>query len=139
MGGTQVTWVDGMQFVAESAGHSIVIDGAPGFGGDTGMPAMHLLLLGTAGCSAMDVVHILKNRMRKDVTDLRVEVNAEQADEHPKVYTRIELKYLVKGQGLKDKDVRRAIEMSNTKFCSAAIMLGKTAQIVWDYEIEAEG
>ena len=139
MSDTQVTWVDGMQFVAESAGHSIVIDGAPGFGRDTGMPPMHLLLLGAAGCSAMDVVHILKNRMRKDVTDLRVEVNAEQADEHPKVYTRIELKYLVKGQGLKDKDVRRAIEMSNTKFCSAAIMLGKTAQVVWDYEIEAEG
>ena len=139
MSDTQVTWVDGMQFVAESAGHSIVIDGAPGFGRDTGMPPMHLLLLGAAGCSAMDVVHILKNRMRKDVTDLRVEVNAEQADEHPKVYTRIELKYLVKGQGLKDKDVRRAIEMSNTKFCSAAIMLGKTAQVVWDYQIEAEG
>jgi len=128
-----------MQFVAESAGHSIVVDGAPGFGRDTGMPPMHLLLLGAAGCSAMDVVHILKSRMRKDVTDLRVEVNAEQADEHPKVYTRIELKYLVKGQGLKDKDVRRAIEMSNTKFCSAAIMLGKTAQVVWDYEIEAVG
>jgi putative redox protein len=139
MSDTQVTWVDGMQFVAESAGHSIVIDGAPGFGRDTGMPPMHLLLLGAAGCSAMDVVHILKNRMRKDVTDLRVEVNAEQADEHPKVYTRIELKYLVKGQGLKDKDVRRAIEMSNTKFCSAAIMLGKTAQVVWDFEIESEG
>jgi putative redox protein len=139
MSDTQVTWVDGMQFVAESAGHSIVVDGAPGFGRDTGMPPMHLLLLGAAGCSAMDVVHILKNRMRKDVTDLRVKVNAEQADEHPKVYTRIELKYLVKGQGLKDKDVRRAIEMSNTKFCSAAIMLGKTAQVVWDYEIEAEG
>jgi putative redox protein len=137
MSDTQVTWVDGMQFVAESAGHSIVIDGAPGFGRDTGMPPMHLLLLGAAGCSAMDVVHILKSRMGKDVTDLRVEVNAEQADEHPKVYTRIELKYLVKGQGLKDKDVRRAIEMSNTKFCSAAIMLGKTAQVVWDYEIEA--
>lgn len=139
MSDTQVTWVDGMQFVAESAGHSIVVDGAPGFGRDTGMPPMHLLLLGAAGCSAMDVVHILKSRMRKDVTDLRVEVNAEQADEHPKVYTRIELKYLVKGQGLKDKDVRRAIEMSNTKFCSAAIMLGKTAQVVWDYEIEAVG
>lgn len=135
MGDTQVTWVDGVQFVAESAGHSIVIDGAPGFGRDTGMPPMRLLLLGAAGCSAMDVIHILKNRMRKTVTGLRVEVNADQAEDHPKVYTRIELKYLVKGQGLKEKDVRRAIELSNTKFCSAAIMLGKTAEIVTSYEI----
>jgi putative redox protein len=138
MNDTQVTWVDGMQFVAESAGHAIVIDGAPGFGRDTGMPPMHLLLLGAAGCSAMDVVHILKNRMRKELTDLRVEVQSEQAKEHPKVYTRIELKYLVKGHGLKEKDVRRAIELSNTKFCSAVIMLGKTAEIITSFEIEAE-
>ena len=127
-----------MQFVAESAGHSIVVDGAPGFGRDTGMPPMRLLLLGAAGCSAMDVVHILKNRMRKPVTGLRIEVQSEQAEEHPKVYTRIEFKYLLKGRGLKDKDIRRAIELSNTKFCSAAIMLAKTAEIVTSYEIEEE-
>jgi len=138
MSGTQVTWVDGMQFVAESAGHSIVVDGAPGFGSDTGMPPMHLLLLGAAGCSAMDVVHILKNRMRRRVTGLRVEVQSEQAEEHPKVYTRIELKYLIRGRGLKEKDVRRAIDLSNTKFCSAAIMLGETAEIVTSYEIEED-
>jgi putative redox protein len=125
MSDTQVTWVDGMQFVAESAGHSIVVDGAPGFGRDTGMPPMRLLLLGAAGCSAMDVVHIL-----------RIEVQSEQAEEHPKVYTRIEFKYLLKGRGLKHKDIRRAIELSNTKFCSAAIMLAKTAEIVTSYEIE---
>ena len=127
-----------MQFVAESAGHSIVIDGAPGFGGDTGMPPMRLLLLGVAGCSAMDVIHILRNRMRKPLTGLRVEVDAERAEEHPKVYTRIALKYLVKGNGLKEKDVRRAIELSNDKFCSAAIMLGKAAEIVTSYEIEED-
>jgi putative redox protein len=135
MDDTRVTWVEGMQFVAESAGHSIVIDGAPGFGAGTGMPAMRLLLLGVAGCTAMDVVHILKNRMKKSLTDLRVEVEAEQAEEHPKVYTRIELKYIVKGRGLKEKDVRRAIDLSNTQFCSAAIMLGKTADIHTTYEI----
>jgi putative redox protein len=125
-----------MQFVAESAGHSIVVDGAPGFGRDTGIPPMRLLLLGAAGCSAMDVVHILKNRMRKPVTGLRIEVQSEQAQEHPKVYTRIEFKYLLRGRGLRDKDVRRAIELSNTKFCSATIMLAKTAEIVTSYEIE---
>jgi putative redox protein len=136
MSDTQVTWVDGLQFVAESAGHSIVIDGAPGFGGDSGMPPMRLLLLGVAGCSAMDVIHILRNRMRKPLTGLRVEVDAERAEEHPKVYTRIALKYLVKGNGLKEKDVRRAIELSNDRFCSAAIMLGKAAEIVTSFEIE---
>jgi putative redox protein len=138
MADTQVTWVDGVQFVAESAGHSFIVDGAPGFGQDKGMPPMRLLLLGVAGCSAMDVVHILKNRMHRAVTGLRVEVEAEQATEHPKVYTRIGLKYVVRGQGLKDKDVRRAIELSNTQFCSAAIMLGKAADIVTSYEIEQE-
>ena len=138
MSDAQVTWVDGLQFVAESAGHSIVIDGAPGFGGDTGMPPMRLLLLGVAGCSAMDIIHILKNRMRKTVTGLRVEVNAERADEHPKVYTRIELKYLLKGRDLKEKHVSRAIELSNNQFCAAAIMLGKTAEIVTSFEIAEE-
>jgi putative redox protein len=136
MSDTQVTWVDGLQFVAESAGHSFVIDGAPGFGGDTGMPPLRLLLLGVAGCSAMDAIHILRNRMRKPLTGLRVEVDAERAEEHPKVYTRIALKYLVKGNGLKEKDVRRAIELTNDKFCSAAIMLGKAAEIVTSFEIE---
>jgi putative redox protein len=138
MADTQVTWVDGLQFVAESAGHSIVIDGAPGFGGDTGMPPMRLLLLGVAGCSAMDVIHILRNRMRKPLTGLRVEVDADKAEEHPKVYTRIALKYLVRGRGLREKDVRRAIELSNEKFCSAAIMLGTIAEIVTSFEIEDE-
>ena len=138
MDNTQVTWVDGLQFVAESAGHSIVVDGAPGFGGDTGMPPMRLLLLGVAGCSAMDVVHILKNRMRKPLTGLRVQVSFERADTHPKVYTHIALKYLVKGRGLKEKDVRHAIELSNEKFCSAAIMLGKAAEITTSFEIENE-
>ena len=135
---TQVTWVDGMQFVAETAGHAIVIDGAPGFGRDTGIPPMRLLLLGAAGCSAMDVVHILKNRMRRQVTGLRVEVSSESAEEHPKVYTRIELKYLIRGHGLKEKDVRRAIELSETTFCSAAVMLSKTAEIVTSFEITEE-
>jgi putative redox protein len=136
MSDTQVTWVEGMQFVAESAGHAVVIDGAPGFGRGTAIPSMRLLLVGTAGCSAMDVVHILKNRMRRDLTGLRVEVSAEQADEHPKVYTRIELRYLLQGRGLREKDVERAIELSNTKFCSAAIMMAKTAEIVTSYQIE---
>ena len=138
MSDTRVTWVEGMQFVAESAGHSVVIDGAPGFGRGTGMEPMRLLLLGAAGCSAMDVVHILKNRMHKHVSGLQVEVTSELAEEHPKVYTKIEMHYRVKGEGLKERNVRRAIELSMEKFCGAAIMLGETAEIVTSYQIEKE-
>jgi putative redox protein len=138
MSDTMVTWVEGMQFVGESAGHSIVIDGAPGFGRGTGMEPMRLLLLGAAGCSAMDVVHILKKRMHKRVTGLQIDVSAELTEEHPKVYSRIELSYRVRGTGLKERNVRRAIELSMTKFCGAAIMLGETADIVTSYEIEQE-
>lgn len=76
--------------------------------------------------------------MRKTVSGMRVEVNAEQADEHPKVYTRIELKYWIKGRDLKEKHVSRAIELSNTQFCAATIMLGKTAEIVTSFEIAEE-
>ena len=138
MSDTQVTWVEGMQFVAETAGHAIVIDGDPGFGRGMGVPPMRLLLLGLAGCTAMDLVHILKNRMHKTITGLQVQVEAQQAQDHPQVYTRIEVKYRVKGRGLKDRNLRRAIELSNTKFCSAAIMLAETAEIVTSYEIEEE-
>lgn len=138
MSDTQVTWVEGMQFVAETAGQAIVIDGDPGFGRGVGVPPMNLLLLGLAGCTAMDVVHILKNRMHKTITGLQVQVEAEQANDHPKVYTRIEVKYRVKGRGLKDRNLRRAIELSNTKFCSAGVMLAETAEIVTSYEIEEE-
>lgn len=138
MSETRVTWVEGMQFVAESAGHSVVIDGAPGFGRGTGMEPMRLLLLAAAGCSAMDVVHILKNRMHKQVSALQVEVTSELAEEHPKVYTRIGLHYRVRGEGLKERNVRRAIELSMEKFCGAAIMLGETAEIVTSYEIDKE-
>jgi putative redox protein len=87
----------------------------------------------------MDVLHILRDRMRRPVTGLRVEVDAEKAEAHPKVYTRIALKYLIKGQGLKEKDVSRAIKLSNANFCAAAIMLAKTAEIVTSFEIEDEG
>lgn len=127
-----------MRFLAQSAGHAIVIDGGPGFGNDTGIPPMQLLLLGAAGCSAMDVVHILKNRMRRRLTGVEIRVTSEQADEHPKVYTRIGLEYIVKGRGLREKDVKRAIELSNEKFCSAAIMLGETAEISTSYQIQEE-
>jgi len=137
----QVTWVEGMQFVAEAgSGHAIVLDGAPSVGGrDTGARPLELLLMGLAGCTAMDVIFILKQRMRQQVTGLEVKVSAERAPHHPKVYTEIHIRYIVRGRGLAEKKVRRAIEMSETTFCSASAMLGKTAKIDYTYEIIEEG
>jgi len=95
---------------------------------------MEMLLIGTGGCTAYDVVHILK-KGRHPVTDCVVEMEAERAENDPKVFTRIHLHFVVTGKGLKQEAVARAIELSATKYCSASIMLGKTASITHDFEI----
>jgi len=135
-----VTLVDGLQFVGEAAsGHAIVLDGAAGFGRDTGTRPMELLLMGLAGCTGMDVAHILRKR-RVNIQHFQVRVNARHAPEHPKVYTNIEIEYIVKGPDIKVKDLERAIKLSATKFCSAAVMLGATACIAHKYRLDgAEG
>ena len=131
-----VKWVDGAQFLAESgSGHSLVIDGPPDGGGrNMGMRPMELILLGTAGCTAYDVVSILK-KSRQQITDCRVEVNAERAGEVPKVFTHIHLHYVVSGKGLVRATVERAIQLTSEKYCSASIMLAKAVEISHDYEI----
>ena len=122
-----VTLVDGLQFVGEAgSGHAIVLYGAAGFGRDTGTRPMELLLMGLAGCTGMDVVHILRKRR----------VNARRAPQHPKVYTNIEIEYVVKGPDIKVKDLERAIKLSATKFCSASVMLGAMARIAHKYRLE---
>jgi putative redox protein len=135
----QVTWIEGLQFVGEAgSGHAIVLDGRESAGGrNTGLRPMELLLVGLAGCTAMDVVHILK-RKRQRVSDVQVKVEAVRAEEHPKVYTQIQLKYVVRGQGLLEKAVVDSIELSEGKYCSASAMLGKTAEISYTYEIVQE-
>jgi putative redox protein len=132
----QVTWVDGLQFVGEAgSGHAIVLDGRPESGGrDTGTRPMELLLVGLAGCTAMDVVHILKRR-RQDVTGLQVQVEAERADEHPKVFETIQLTFIVTGRSLSEKAVADTIQLSWDKYCSASAMLGAAAQIDYTYQI----
>jgi putative redox protein len=95
---------------------------------------MEMLLLGMGGCTAFDVVYILK-KSRQPVTDVVTEIEAERADEEPKVFTRIHVHFIVTGTGLDDKRVRRAVSLSADKYCSASIMLGKTAEITHDYEI----
>ncbi len=135
----QVTWVDGMQFVGEAgSGHSIVLDGKESVGGrDTGARPLELLLVGLAGCTAMDVKFILQRRRQK-VTGVQVKVEAERAEEHPKVYTQIRLKYIVSGHNLSEKAVVDSIEQSEGKYCSASAMLGKTADISYTYQIIQE-
>ena len=131
-----VNWVDGMLMVGKShSGHSITMDGPPEIGGDNlGVRPMEMLLLGVAGCTMIDVVTTLK-KMRQELTKCETKVNAERADDHPKVFTDIHIQFLVKGNDLDSKKVEKAITLSAEKYCSASIMLGKTASISHDFEI----
>jgi len=127
----------GMTFVAESgSGHAVVVDAAPDVGGrDLGPRPMELVLMGTGACSAIDVVHILR-RARQDVTGCVVELDAERAEEDPKVFTRIRMHYVVTGKGLATNQVERAIKLSKEKYCSATIMLAHSAEITYDFEVK---
>ena len=131
-----VNWIDGMLMVGKShSGHSITMDGPPEIGGNNlGVRPMEMLLLGVAGCTMIDVVTTLK-KMRQDLTKCETKLSAERADEHPKVFTDIHIQFIVKGQDLDPKKVEKAITLSAEKYCSASIMLGKTASITHDFEI----
>lgn len=131
-----VKWVDGMTFMAEtSSGHTVTMDGAPEAGGRNIAPRpMELMLAGAGGCTAFDVVLILK-RSRQEVTNCVVRLNAERAEVDPKVFTRIAFHYTVTGRNLKVDAVERAIKLSYEKYCSATVMLGKTAEIEHSWEI----
>ena len=133
---TTVKWIDGMMMVGESAsGHAIVMDGPEDLGGkNLGIRPMEMLLLGMGGCTTMDVVSTLK-KMREEVRDCRVEISAERADEHPKVFTKIHLNFIIKGSNLNEKKVEKAVSLSADKYCSASIMLGKMADITHDFTI----
>lgn len=132
----RIKWVEEMTFVGESgSGHTVVIDGPPELGGrNLGIRPMELLLQGLGGCTAFDVMLILK-KARQPVSDCVVEIDAERAETEPKVFTRIHIHFIVSGDGLSEKQVERAISLSADKYCSASIMLGKVAKITHDYEI----
>lgn len=136
----RIKWIENVSFVAESgSGHALVIDGAPEGGGrDLGPRPMEVVLMGTGGCTAYDVMHILR-KSRAPVTDCVLEIDSERATEDPKVFTKIHFHFIVTGRGLKAAQVERAVHLSAEKYCSASIMLGKTAAITHDFEIrEAE-
>jgi len=133
----RIKWVENVVFMGESgSGHSIVMDGPEDHGGrNVGARPMETLLIGMGGCASFDVVHILK-KSRQDVTDCVTEIEAERADEVPSVFTKIHLKFIVRGHNLKEKQVARAVELSAEKYCSASIMLSSGGvEISHSYEV----
>jgi len=132
----RVKWVEQVAFVAESgSGHGVVVDGAPEAGGrNLGMRPMELLLAGAAACTAFDVVWILK-RARQSVADCVVEADAQRAEQEPRVFTHIHLRYAVAGHGLDAKQVERAVRLSKEKYCSATIMLAHAAEITYEVRV----
>ena len=133
-----VRWVaaSGMAFLAETgSGHAVVMDGAPEGGGrNLGPRPMEMVLLGTGGCTAYDVVLILKNSGQA-ISGCDVTLEAERAEADPKVFTRIHLHFTVRGKALRRQLVEHAIKRSHEKYCSATAMLQSTAAITHDFEI----
>jgi putative redox protein len=137
----QVSWTGpGLRLTGRSSnGSEVTLDHLlPGEEGEEAGPRpLELVLLGLAGCTTMDVVSIL-NKKRQHFTGLQVNVSAERAEEHPKVYTKIHLEFAVQGHGVKPEAVERAIELSQTTYCPAAAMLSKAVDITTSYRIEEE-
>jgi putative redox protein len=133
---TRVKWVQDMMFVGETgSGHALVLDGAPDIGGrNLGPRPMEMLLVGLGGCSAIDVMLILK-RGREAITDCEVEIEAERATTDPKIFTQIKMHFIVTGRKLDANKVDRAIKLSAEKYCSATAVLAATATITHDFEI----
>ena len=134
----KVRWIDDMMMVGESgSGHAVVMDGPPDVGGkNMGVRPMEMLLIGMAGCATVDVVSTLK-KMRENIEDCYAEVSAERAEDHPKVFTKIHIHFVVKGTNINPTKIEKAINLSTGKYCSASIMLAKTAQLTHDFEIVA--
>lgn len=132
----RIKWVEERTFIGESgSGHKVVLGTAFGSEGRTPGPSpMELVLIGTGGCSAFDVVHILE-KAREAVEDCVVEIDAERAEQDPKVFTRIHMYFVVSGRGLAASKVERAISLSVEKYCSASAMLAKTATITHDFVV----
>lgn len=132
----RLKWVDGLCFLGETAsGHALVMDGSvEGGGRNRGATPMELLLLGAAGCMSYDIVSIL-NKAKEDLRDEWIEIDFKKAETPPKVYTEISFHIVLTGRNLSAKAVEKAIKLASEKYCSASIMLGKTAKMNYTYEI----
>jgi putative redox protein len=135
----RIKWNDIVSFLGETeSGHTVLMDGALEVGGrNLGLRPMEVVLMGAGGCIASDVVMILK-KSRQDIIDCMVEIEAERATEDPKVFTRIHYHFTLTGKNLMPQQVERVINLSAEKYCSASIMLGKTAEITHDFGIVRE-
>lgn len=132
---TRVKWVENRTFLGRSeSGHSVVMSAKDEEGVSQGPSPMEMLILGMGGCTAYDVVSILE-KMRENVTDCEVLIDAVRADDHPKVYTKIHAHFVVTGTNLSEEKVKKAVELSADKYCSASITLGKMAEITHDFEV----
>ena len=131
-----VKQVNGLSLVGEGdSGHSVRMDASEQYGGlDEGSRPMELILISLGGCTSMDVISILKKK-RVNLIDYECHIEAERADEHPKVFTKIRINFIFYGNDIPDEAVKRAIELSETKYCSVTSMLEKTAEISTEYEI----
>jgi putative redox protein len=131
-----IKWTGEIGFAGKAeSGHTIRMDGAPEAGGQNkGSRPMEVVLIGMGGCTAFDVVHILR-KSRQEITDCVAEVEAQRAETDPKVFTHIHIHFIVSGKDLDPKKIQHAIELSATKYCSASIMLAKTAKITHDFEM----
>lgn len=132
----RVKWIENVQFIGESGTqHSIIMDGPEEMGGHgTGMRPMELLLLGLGGCTSLDVVEILK-KSRQQISDCVVEVEGQRSETIPKIFTDIHVHFIITGRDINEKHVKRAIDLSSQKYCSASLMLGEAANITHDYQI----
>lgn len=133
----KVKWVDGMQFVAsDTAGHSVVMDAPKKSGGEgSGFSPMQLLLAGLGGCTGMDVAHIM-HKQRQRVEDLEIIVSGKRVKEEPQVYESINVEYRIKGKNIKEEAVKRAIQLSEDKYCSVGAMLKAKANVTSTYVIQ---
>lgn len=136
----QVTWQGGMQFEgAAESGHTLILDAAPEVGGaNLGFRPMELMAISLAGCTAMDVISILRKK-RQEITGFEVKVDAPRASEHPHVFTAMTITYVLRGKGIDPAAVERALQLSEDKYCPAQAMLRKAAPISLNYEIVEEG
>jgi len=133
---TSLRWAGGAAFIGlSSGGHTVVMDGPPEGGGrNLGPRPMEMFLLSMAACSTYDVISILQ-KSREEIKDCDVKITANRAEDHPKIFTDIHLHFIVTGKDIKEKNVKRAIDLSAEKYCSASIMLGAMAKITHDFEI----
>jgi putative redox protein len=132
----RIKWLDNVCLVGEAdSGHAVVMDGSADIGGrNVGTRPMEMVLIGLGGCTAMDVLTILK-KSRQNISDCEIEIEAERAASIPKVFTKIHLHFIVSGWNLEEKHVKRAVDLSAEKYCSVSKMLEKTADMTHDYEI----